>query len=327
MPGRCNDADRKPEDGWQDDTAALRDGIRRFLGFSPCHEPPRLQTIETVAERGYRRLLIHYDSPDGDEIPAYLFIPDANGPFPAVLAHHQHNGERFLGKSEVCGLAGDPLQAFAPALATRGVVVLAPDSICFEDRRRQRGGRVADSGADWLQHYNEMAYRLLSGDLLMRKVLNDSALAVTVLESCVFVNRARIGMLGHSYGGNTVLFHAALDERIGFACSSGAASSYAVKMASDTGIEQAEVIPGFAQHWDIHDLVACIAPRPLLLVSATDDPYSCDAPEVKARARWSYSAMSADAALQHLRFAGGHALTPERFDRIVEWVISQCLIE
>jgi dienelactone hydrolase len=306
------------------DTAVLRRNIRRFLGFSPCRESPTLQTVETTAEQGYRRALVSYSSPDGDRIPAYLFLPDAAGLRPAVLVHHQHNGERFLGKSEVCGLAGDSLQAFAPALAARGVVVLAPDSICFEDRRRQRSGRKPDSGADWLQHYNEMAYRLLSGDLLMRKVLADSALALTVLESCEFVDRTRIGMLGHSYGGNTVLFHAALDERVRFACSSGAAGSYAAKMANDTGIEQAQVIPGFAQRWDIHDLVACIAPRSLLLVSATDDPYSCDAPTVEVRGRWAYSAMSADAALEHLRFAGGHALTHKRFARIVEWVTNQC---
>lgn len=43
---------------------------------------------------------------------------------PAVLINHQHNGERHLGKSEVCGLAGNPLQAFGPELARHGFVVL-----------------------------------------------------------------------------------------------------------------------------------------------------------------------------------------------------------
>jgi predicted dienelactone hydrolase len=31
------------------------------------------------------------------------------------------------------------------------------------------------------------------------------------------INSRRIGILGHSYGGNTMLFHGALDERISFA--------------------------------------------------------------------------------------------------------------
>jgi dienelactone hydrolase len=206
-------------------------------------------------------------------------------------------------------------------------VVLAPDSICFEDRRHQRTGRDPDprSGADWLQHYNEMAYRLLAGDLLMRKVLSDAATAVSVLASLDVVNHQRIGTLGHSYGGNTVLFHAALDERLTFGCSSGAACSYANKVAYGTGIEEAEVIPGFATRWDVADLVACVAPRPFLLVSATEDPYSRDAPDVEAQGRWAYEAANAGSALENLRFDGGHALTQERFQSIVTWVVGRAV--
>ncbi len=46
----------------------------------------------------------------------------------------------ILGKSEVCGLAGNPLQAFGVALVKKGFVVLAPDSICFEDRKEKCKG-------------------------------------------------------------------------------------------------------------------------------------------------------------------------------------------
>jgi dienelactone hydrolase len=41
----------------------------------------------------------------------------------------------------VFGIAGDRWQAFGPALARRGWVVLAPDSVAFEDRRRSGTGR------------------------------------------------------------------------------------------------------------------------------------------------------------------------------------------
>jgi dienelactone hydrolase len=307
------------------DTCKLRTEIGEFLRFSAVMPQPRAEKIESFEAGRYKRLLISYRAADGDVIPAYLLIPHGRGPFPAVVVHHQHNGERHLGKSEVCGIAGDALQAFGPAIAERGVIVLAPDSICFEDRRRQMRGRDPDprSGTDWLQHYNEMAYRLLSGDLLMRKVLADSAVAVSLLASLEEVDRQRIGILGHSYGGNTVLFHAALDERLRFACSSGAASTYATKIATATGIEEAEVIPGFVKRWDVHDLVACIAPRPLLIVSATEDPYSVDAPQVEAGGRWAYTAEGRDGALEHLRFEGGHAVTQERFRAITEWVCSR----
>jgi hypothetical protein len=77
----------------------------------------------------------------------------------------------------------------------------------------------------------------------------------------------------HSYGGNAVLFHGALDERIQFACASGAAGSYADRLANQPGIELAEVIPGFASRFDTPDLPTGFASRRVLIVSATDDPF------------------------------------------------------
>jgi hypothetical protein len=104
-----------------------------------------------LAERrfdGYLELRVCYAGVE-EEIPALLLVPDGAGPFAAVLAHHQHNSEWHLGKSEVAGLAGDPLQAFGPALARAGLVVLAPDAVGFEDRRYSGTGIDARED-DWL---------------------------------------------------------------------------------------------------------------------------------------------------------------------------------
>jgi dienelactone hydrolase len=124
-------------------------------------------------------------------------------------------------------------------------------------------------------------------------VLADSALALSVLRKLPAVDAERIGMLGHSYGGNTVLFHAPLDDRVRFGCA------------------------------EVHDLVACMAPRPLLLLSGTDDPYSVDGDGVEAAARPAYEALGAGARLEHARFEGGHPLTPDRAELITSWVGSE----
>jgi dienelactone hydrolase len=298
----------------------LRQQISEFLEFKTSEIALPFVTHEAVEEDGYLRLRISYSSPDGDQIPAFLLLPDANGPCAAVLVHHQHNSQRHFGKSEVCGLVGDPLQAFGPALARRGMVVLAPDSICFEDRRRNRTGTEADEAADVAQHFNEMCYRLLRGDTLMRKVLSDSAQGISLLHTHSLVDRDRVGMLGHSYGGNTVLFHGALDERIRFACSSGAACTYQYKMSHQIGIEMAEVIPEFAMHFDIPDLVTCFVPRRILLVSATDDKASQDAEKIVTATQEKCASMGLTAHTEHKRYPGGHALTQERFDDIVHWL-------
>jgi dienelactone hydrolase len=301
----------------------LRGELAEFVRFEVPPAAP-LETLASSEHGAFQRKLVSYPSEDGRPIPAYLMIPSGEGPFPAVVVHHQHNSQYHLGKSEPAGLAGDELQAFGPALARRGVVVLAPDSICFEDRRRRRSGREP-AAEDPRQHYNEFAYRLVSGDLLARKVLADSALAVSTLAALDGVRADRLGMLGHSYGGNTVLFHAPLDERVRFACASGSACSYRARMAAETGIELAQVIPGFAQRFDIEDLVRCMAPRPLLLASATGDPYSQDADAITDAARPTFDELGASSALEHLRADGEHELTRDRFENIVDWTHARSL--
>jgi dienelactone hydrolase len=304
------------------DPTSLRRDLRHWLRLRPSAPGVEVEVVAVDIESSFERKRVTYKVPDGDSIPAFLLVPKGlRKPTPAVLVHHQHNGERHFGKSEVCGLIGDPLQAFGPALAERGLIVLAPDSICFEDRRRGCAGTDPHPD-DWQQHYNEMSYRLLRGDTLMRKVLEDAETAVSLLAGLDPVDSSRIGILGHSYGGNTVLFQAALDERVKYACTSGAACSFRNKIQYATGIEMAEVLPGALDRFDVEDLLKLTAPRPMLVVSASNDRYSRDADEMVRLAGSAYMDARAPATLQHARYQGGHALTRERFDHIVEWVVS-----
>lgn len=82
----------------------------------------------------------------------------------------------------------------------------------------------------------------------------------------------------------------------------------------------AEVLPAAANRLDIDDLLRLAAPRPMLVISASDDPYSQDASEMVRLARPAYAAENVRAALEHTEYQGGHAVTRERVDRIVEWV-------
>jgi len=296
----------------------LRNEIAEIIGIELPNPVSDIKytILETTQEDGYTRELIEYNS-FGDKVVAYLLLPEILNNNPAILINHQHNREHHLGKSEVCGLAGNPLQAFGPQLAKNGFVVLAPDSICFEDRRKD----PTIEGFDFWQHFDEMCYRILKGDYLMKKVLNDAMNGITLLSNFDYVDKNRIGTLGHSYGGNTVLFLSALDERIAFSCASGSACTYKNRMMNGVGIEMASVIPNFHGKYDIDDLVSCIAPRRLLIVSSDDDKYSKDAPDIVAKVSPIYSQNDALSNLCHNRFQGGHALTKERFDDIIKWII------
>ncbi len=205
-------------------------------------------------------------------------------------------------------------------MAQKGFVVLSPDSICFEDRRTGATGiHPLDNDGDFLQYYNEMCYRIIKGDTLQRTVLSDAMAGISVLQGLNFVDPNRIGTLGHSYGGNTVLFHMAVDKRISFGCASGSACTYKNRMVNNVGIEMASVISGFNEQYDIDDLVKCIAPRELLIVSADNDKYSKDADDVYQKAKSIYEYHNSKNKLQHKRYHGGHAMTEERFGYIVNW--------
>ncbi|MDX1417225.1 MAG: dienelactone hydrolase family protein [Candidatus Promineifilaceae bacterium] len=293
----------------------MRAAIEKHLALERVDTAVPFNTHEIVTSPGYARLLIRYKAADGDEIPAFLWLPAGDGPFPAVLVHHQHHSQRFLGKSEVAGIAGDPLLAWGPALAQRGFIVLAPDSICFEERRRFGVG-IEIHERDDIQHYIEMGERLTQGDTLMRKVLADASSGLSLLAHHPQVESTNIGVLGHSYGGNSVLFQAALDERVAYSVASGALCSYAYKREHDIPLELALIIPGFAARWDMHDLLDCIAPRPILIVSSTADIYTMDAEEVIARAQSS-------AHVSHFRETGEHALSKVRYQKIIDFVEAQ----
>ena len=191
-----------PSDELTDRRSSVRVGrLRRHLSLA---EPG---AIDITIERGTREARdgfaierVTYPALEGEAIPAFLLTPASGEPKGSVVIFHQHNGEFHLGKSEVAGLAGDPLQAWGPELARRGFTVLAPDAVSFEDRRAGASGTTADEG-DWLQHYNALTYRLLDGDTLMRKCLDDAQRAVSVLQSLSGRKRSPIGVAGHSFGG------------------------------------------------------------------------------------------------------------------------------
>ncbi len=307
----------------------LRENIRSFLKLSAPGRPPRVTSVYQVHEDGYTRSLIRYSASDGEEIKAFLLQPEGT-PQGAVLALHQHNSQWEMGKGEIAGLAGDQLQAFGPVLALKGITVLAPDAVGFESRMKKTAvdtslapavDRPHSSPESWVHYYNHMAHRLVRGDLLMRKILEDSSAALSVLQEQSRIKR--MGVIGHSFGGSIALFLAALDTRVAYACSSGAVGSFKHKILLGTPLEMSLIIPGFAEKYDLDDLLRCIAPREVFVVSSTEDPHSSDADKVVKSAFKEFAAQECPSHLQHLRVPGGHALDVTRFDAIVQWTTEQ----
>ena len=165
-----------------------------------------------------------------------------------------------------------------------------------------------------------MTYRLVNGDSLMRKVLDDASVGLSLLAGLPNVVKNKIGVFGHSYGGNTALFQGATDDRIHFVCASGALCSYKQKIEVGTGLEMALVVPEVALHFDFDKVLSAIAPRDVLIVSADEDKYSKDADRICETVKQKFARPDCTSKLIHFRNQGGHAMTIQRYQGIIDWM-------
>lgn len=292
-----------------------------IIGLSPVED--RIDyNCSSVTDCGtYLRKKIEYEV-NGRMIPAFLLIPKGGASYPAVLVNHQHHSQRNWGKSEVCGIVGDPFQAFGSELARKGFVVIAPDAVCFEERRANTKGTEENHEKDDWNHFLAFCHCILTGETLAKISIEDAMGAISVLNNMDIVDKTKIGCMGHSYGGNTTYFAAAFDKRIRYALSSGSVVSYSHRMDNSTGIEMSSIIPGFLKEFEIADVIKEISPRDFLIVCADDDKYSKDAPQIYEIAKVSFISKDAENNLQIKQYIGGHQLTRERFDYILEWIAS-----
>jgi dienelactone hydrolase len=153
---------------------------------------------------------------------------------------------------------------YAPRLAERGIVVLAPDLRGFGER------------SDWTpeDHYHcdvDLVNAVLVGTTPFAQNLWDMARCLDVLQRLPYVDRDRIGACGWSYGGMVTLFLAAWDERVAAALVSCTVASIASSHRMPWNLCGSQVLPGMANELDHAALIKLVAPRPLIVESAVDD--------------------------------------------------------
>ncbi|WP_426562846.1 alpha/beta hydrolase family protein [Angustibacter sp. McL0619] len=208
---------------------------------------------------------------------AFVCIPDQlEGTAPLVFCHHQHAGEFDLGKSEVCGLRGNPDQAYAAELAQRGFVTIAPDSIGFEDRNWADGSNVG-----WF----ELSSRVVLGRTLLADELQEVSLAIDYASTLAEVDPARVGFIGHSFGGRMAMWAPAWDERIRASVSNCGCISYRESFSRDAGFQADFVVPGFAARFDVADVLAHSTRCKVLVIAAQEDVWSRGTDELHRRLR------------------------------------------
>jgi dienelactone hydrolase len=235
--------------------------------------------LETAKLEGGARCKVEYLSEPADPlfatpadvVRAYLFVPDhaENALLPAIVAIHQDGPESHIGKSEPAGLAGDKNQYYGLELFLQGYIVLCADRCGHAERRRISPNDITsidpNRDDDLLNH--RVGQLLLRTRNFIGKEVYDLLVAVDVLQSLAYVDKKRVDAIGHSAGGNSLVYFMFADPRVQVGVSSCGLFSM-LRFFSELEPKKriaAVALPGLAQVGDSGDFLTEIAPRPVLL--------------------------------------------------------------
>jgi len=233
------------------DAEGLRRLVRSRLRMAETRDPPTVRSFGELGRDGYRIERIALQTEPGITVPALVFVP-AGGPArkPAVLYVHG------AGKGADAAPGGD-----AEALVRCGHVVLAADP------RGMGESRPTSSAGGYDPQWQMLQRALLVDRTLVGMQVEDLLGAYRVLESREDVDPGRIAVLGKGHGGLLTLVLAALQPSVEKAAVEGTVLSY-LEIARARYHEDltAAFVPGVLRDFDLPDLAAALAPRPLWIV-------------------------------------------------------------
>jgi acetyl esterase/lipase len=256
---------------WQQRKDEVRLAMQSVMGRLPGREkhcPPDMQVAEETDCGTYVRQLITYASEPGGRVPAYLLIPKSllqNGQTaPAILC--LHGTDDVVGHGIVVGLGNRKNRQYASELAERGYVTFAPNYPLL---------------AKYQPPLKELGWS--SGTL---KAVWDNMRGIDLLESLPFVEKGRIGAIGHSLGGHNAVYTSVFDERIQVVVSSCGLDSYLdyydgdeSRWLPEQGWTQTRYMPRLRHFhgrledipFDFHEMIGALAPRHVLIIAPKND--------------------------------------------------------
>ena len=258
-------------DQWRERQATLK---VRFLEMirdeaKPARVPLELRIEEErVVDDSYRLRWISYQVEADERASAAVGIPlHSAEPTPGVVALH---GTRPQGAREAAGLEGSAERAHIDHLCRRGFTVIAPEHFVSGRRLPER---AFDTAGFYERHPDWSA---------VGKFTHEHAIATDVLASLPGVDASRLGVIGHSLGGQGAYFLAAYDERLKAAVCNCSAGTFRHNPGAEHWARESwyvyfrhlreSLVRGEAPPMDMHEIIALIAPRAYLDVFAWNDP-------------------------------------------------------
>ncbi|MFB3788932.1 MAG: dienelactone hydrolase family protein [bacterium] len=266
-----------------------RERAREIYLHSLLTPPPRAPFEPAVLakeDRGtYEARKIVFNVSAYSRVPAYVLVPKGKGPFPAVIALHDHGAHFSIGKEKVVRpfdvsreRAEDARQwvdqyyggrFFGDELAKRGYVVFAMDALFWGDRGRLEGVQYEAQQA--------LAANLLQlGMSWAGTIVWDDIRSAELVAGLPEVDPARVGAMGLSMGGHRTWNLAAATDRV----LAGAAICWLGDTATlmKPGNNQTKgysafsmIHPGLRNELDYPDVASIACPKPMLFYNGDQD--------------------------------------------------------
>jgi len=285
--------------GWNIRAAHIRELVLASAGLLPMPERTALapNVFGEVTRADYIVSKVYFESLPGFYVTGNLYRPIGDGPFPAILSPHGHWAYGRLENSVTASVPGRAIN-----LARQGFVVFTYDMIGYND--------------SWqLEHRTFGGPREKLWGLSMAGLhLWNGIRSLDFLESLPYVQRDKIGATGASGGGTQVFLLAAVDQRV-----AAAAPVNMISLHMQGGC-LCENQPGLRVETTNVEIAATIAPRPLLMVSATGDWTSNTLEREYPAVRALYALQGAGDRVQAVRFEAPHNYNRESREAVYAWM-------
>ena len=281
--------------------------VLELLRYDPAAAPLDPAVTSTRKRGPCTEETIEFTASEGVRVHGTVLSPGGGGPYPAVIALHDHGGFYYFGREKVMDSDNEPKlltrfkhdhyggRSWANELAALGFVVLCIDSFYFGTRKldpalvsdgmRRRCPvdplahapgtepyiKACNAFCGWMENIT-VRHIHCSGATWPGMLFYDDRKAVDYLLTRPDVDVNRVGCCGLSIGGYRSIHLAALDTRIKCAVAAGWMTTMGSLLFDHLHDHTHMVyIPGLHRFMDLPDVAGLAAPRSLFVQQCEQD--------------------------------------------------------
>jgi dienelactone hydrolase len=296
----------------------VREVFLSSIGGLPDHTDGSVERMGVIERDRYSIELLSFESLPNFHVTANCYVPEGDGPNPAVLFLCGHTE---TAKTDVLN------QKACIELVLNGFVVVIIDPIAQGERIQYRdpetGETLVSGGSGVFPHCYAGQKCFYTGANLARYMIHDARCALDYLHGRSDVDDDRIGVTGTSGGGIQTLYLSLVDNRIDAAAPCCSITEREEWLNTGKRIDAEQNIYGaISQGINYDDFVTAMAPRPVCIGAAASDQYFPieGVHEAFERARRIYDLYDAEENISSVIADTTHCSVYELGDGIFEWL-------